>query len=42
MSDKKEENPNLDGPPCSNCGTIMVRAGSCHACPECGTTSGCG
>jgi ribonucleoside-diphosphate reductase alpha chain len=26
---------------CSQCGAIAVRSGSCYACPECGTTSGC-
>lgn len=26
---------------CSVCGDIMQRAGSCHACPSCGATSGC-
>jgi ribonucleoside-diphosphate reductase alpha chain len=26
---------------CTICGAIAVRAGSCYACPECGTTSGC-
>ncbi len=26
---------------CHNCGDIMQRAGSCHACPSCGSTSGC-
>lgn len=31
----------LDAPLCGTCGNIMVRAGSCHACPGCGTTSGC-
>ena len=31
-----------DAPPCSDCGAIMVRAGSCYSCPNCGTTSGCG
>jgi ribonucleoside-diphosphate reductase alpha chain len=31
-----------DAPPCSECGTIMVRAGACYKCPNCGTTSGCG
>ena len=31
-----------DAPPCSECGTIMVRAGACHACPSCGATGGCG
>jgi len=29
------------GPPCSNCGAIMERSGSCHRCPVCGNTSGC-
>ena len=28
-------------PFCSDCGVLMVRAGSCHACPDCGATSGC-
>ncbi len=31
-----------DAPPCTNCGTIMVRAGACFACRECGETGGCG
>ena len=31
-----------DAPPCADCGAIMVRAGSCYSCPNCGTTSGCG
>jgi len=26
---------------CYVCGDIMQRAGSCHACPSCGATSGC-
>jgi ribonucleoside-diphosphate reductase alpha chain len=26
---------------CHTCGDIMQRAGSCYACPSCGTTSGC-
>jgi len=30
-----------DAPSCSGCGTIMVRAGSCYACPNCAATSGC-
>ena len=30
-----------DGPPCSNCGSLMVRGGSCHRCMTCGSTSGC-
>ena len=30
-----------DAPFCMQCGVQMQRAGSCHACPSCGTTSGC-
>ncbi len=30
-----------DAPFCGQCGTQMVRAGSCHACRDCGSTSGC-
>ncbi|HTH06542.1 MAG TPA: vitamin B12-dependent ribonucleotide reductase, partial [Ilumatobacteraceae bacterium] len=30
-----------DSPMCMQCGVHMVRAGSCHACPSCGNTSGC-
>jgi ribonucleoside-diphosphate reductase alpha chain len=32
---------NHDAPLCMQCGVVMQRAGSCHACPSCGTTSGC-
>ena len=32
---------NHDAPMCMQCGVTMQRAGSCHACPSCGTTSGC-
>ncbi len=31
----------VDSPMCMQCGVHMVRAGSCHACPSCGSTSGC-
>ena len=31
-----------DSPPCSNCGAITVRSGSCYTCVQCGTSSGCG
>lgn len=31
-----------DAPPCSECGMIMVRAGACYRCDNCGATSGCG
>ncbi len=30
-----------DAPMCMQCGVTMVRAGSCHVCPDCGTSSGC-
>ncbi len=31
----------LDAPPCAECGSIMVRSGSCFRCMNCGATSGC-
>jgi ribonucleoside-diphosphate reductase alpha chain len=30
-----------DAPYCFQCGVQMQRAGSCFACPSCGSTSGC-
>jgi ribonucleoside-diphosphate reductase alpha chain len=30
-----------DAPPCSECGSIMIRNGACYACINCGATSGC-
>jgi ribonucleoside-diphosphate reductase alpha chain len=30
-----------DAPPCSGCGSIMVRSGACYKCFNCGGTSGC-
>jgi ribonucleoside-diphosphate reductase alpha chain len=30
-----------DAPPCSACGSIMVRSGACYKCQNCGSTSGC-
>src|SRR4029453_13603853 len=30
-----------DAPPCTTCGSIMIRSGSCNKCANCGTTSGC-
>ncbi len=32
---------NLDSPPCSRCGAITQRNGSCYLCSNCGTTTGC-
>ncbi|MDQ6614692.1 MAG: hypothetical protein M3083_08090 [Actinomycetota bacterium] len=31
----------VDAPYCYQCGVQMQRAGSCFACPSCGSTSGC-
>ena len=31
-----------DAPPCTNCGWIMTRAGTCYKCDNCGNTTGCG
>jgi ribonucleoside-diphosphate reductase alpha chain len=30
-----------DAPPCKECGSLMVRSGTCYVCPSCGSTSGC-
>jgi ribonucleoside-diphosphate reductase alpha chain len=30
-----------DAPSCSECGSIMVRNGTCYKCSNCGSTSGC-
>ena len=30
-----------DAPSCAECGSIMVRSGSCYKCLNCGATSGC-
>ncbi|MBP9144766.1 MAG: vitamin B12-dependent ribonucleotide reductase [Thermoanaerobaculia bacterium] len=32
---------NTDAPSCHECGSIMVRNGSCYKCTNCGSTSGC-
>jgi ribonucleoside-diphosphate reductase alpha chain len=34
--------PPGDAPLCSECGSLMVRSGSCYRCANCGGTSGCG
>ena len=31
-----------DSPSCSDCGSIMVRNGTCYQCLNCGASSGCG
>lgn len=37
-----DDEPVVSGPPCSDCGHMTVRAGACHKCNNCGTTTGCG
>lgn len=32
---------NIDNPPCTTCGAITTRNGTCYSCPVCGGTSGC-
>ena len=31
----------LDGPPCTACGNLTQRSGSCYVCTQCGSTTGC-
>ena len=31
---------NADAPVCANCGTLMIKAGSCYSCPNCFATTG--
>ncbi|MCP5524673.1 MAG: vitamin B12-dependent ribonucleotide reductase [Verrucomicrobiales bacterium] len=31
----------LDAPPCSRCGHVMIRAGACYKCLNCGESGGC-
>jgi ribonucleoside-diphosphate reductase alpha chain len=38
---KRPAPTSIDAPYCMQCGVQMQRAGSCHACPSCGSTSGC-
>ncbi len=30
----------MDAPACVNCGSLMIKAGSCYSCPNCFTTTG--
>ena len=33
--------PEVDSPPCPECGSLMVRNAACYRCFNCGATSGC-
>ncbi len=41
VSDLSLVQSQADAPSCYNCGSIMVRSGSCYKCLNCGATSGC-
>jgi ribonucleoside-diphosphate reductase alpha chain len=41
LAPKGEIKKRFDGPPCTNCGAMTVRNGSCYLCQSCGTTTGC-
>lgn len=41
---ERDPTPRADasGPPCPECGGLTRRAGTCHLCETCGSTTGCG
>jgi ribonucleoside-diphosphate reductase alpha chain len=39
--DTEHADTNRQGPPCTNCGHMMVRKGTCYYCEMCGDSSGC-
>ncbi len=41
QAEKKVFQEQADAPPCHECGSIMIRSGSCYKCLNCGSTSGC-
>jgi ribonucleoside-diphosphate reductase alpha chain len=41
LVENKEIAKSMDGPPCTRCGNLTKRAGSCYVCQSCGTTTGC-
>jgi ribonucleoside-diphosphate reductase alpha chain len=41
IEDDKSFVSQADAPPCTECGSIMVRRGACYSCLNCGATSGC-
>ncbi|MCL5034684.1 MAG: vitamin B12-dependent ribonucleotide reductase [Bacteroidetes bacterium] len=41
QAEKKVFEEQADAPPCHECGSIMIRSGSCYKCLNCGSTSGC-
>lgn len=41
QEEMKEALTVVDDEACPRCGALMVRAGTCHFCPQCGDSSGC-
>jgi ribonucleoside-diphosphate reductase alpha chain len=41
LHDMKSTKKSYDGPPCSFCGGLTQRMGTCYTCLSCGSTSGC-
>ncbi|HEX7078300.1 MAG TPA: vitamin B12-dependent ribonucleotide reductase [Candidatus Eisenbacteria bacterium] len=41
VGDDKTFVSQADAPPCTECGSIMVRRGACYSCLNCGASSGC-
>jgi ribonucleoside-diphosphate reductase alpha chain len=41
LHDMKSTKKSYDGPPCSFCGGLTQRMGTCYTCLNCGSTSGC-
>jgi ribonucleoside-diphosphate reductase alpha chain len=40
-SEKKVFETQSDAPPCPDCGSIMLRSGTCYRCLNCGAQNGC-
>ncbi len=41
QAEKKVFEEQADAPPCHECGSIMIRSGSCYKCLNCGDSLGC-
>lgn len=41
LADGHEYFVDPNAPTCPNCGNLMLRSGTCHTCPDCGTSNGC-
>jgi len=41
ISEAEIKKDSFDGPPCSNCGGITQKSGTCYYCQTCGSSTGC-